>query len=238
MRGKEKEMAKLSDPIMINKMELKNRFVAAPTVVCRATEQGYVNEAILQFYESQAKGGFGLVVVQGSFIREDGQSFEGQLGLYNERCGRSLGNLSYMIQRNGAKACIQLFHSGAIASPKRIEGREPVAPSSTPCFTDPSKMARELQEEEIWEIINSFARGAVWGKNAGFDSVQFHACHQSLIQQFLSWHHSINSSGFNSAFSFSVMHALTSSSVILISLTATTAHSLTAGCWHIAISTS
>lgn len=179
-------MAGLFEPIKINTMELKNRFVAAPTVVCRGTEQGYVNDAYLQYYESLARGGFGLIVVQGAFVREDGQSFEGQLGIYNERCARGLGELAYVIHRNGAKACIQLFHSGAIANPKRLDGRQPVAPSEIPCFSDPSKIARELQEEEIWETMDAFARAAVWARSAGFDGVQFHACHQSLIQQFLS----------------------------------------------------
>ena len=62
----------------------------------------------------------------------------------------------------------------------------PVAPTARPCFLDPSFMCREPDDEEIWEIIDSYGQAAARAKEAGFDAVDIHAGHGGLIQQFLS----------------------------------------------------
>lgn len=179
-------MPKITDPIQIGKLALRNRYVKAPTVCGHATEEGYVSDRLLDLYEAEARGGVGLVICHASYIRSDGQGFRCQMGNYDDKCINGLNRLAEAIQGAGARAAIQIFHAGAIAQPKIIGGRTPVSPSSIPLFLDPTQKTRSLEDEEVDDLARLFGVACARAKEAGFDAVEIHACHGSLIQQFLS----------------------------------------------------
>ncbi|MBI2877404.1 MAG: NADH:flavin oxidoreductase, partial [Candidatus Tectomicrobia bacterium] len=179
-------MPKISDPIQISKLTLKNRYVKAPTVCGHASEEGFVSDRLLDLYQAEARGGVGMVICHAAFIRQDGQGFRSQTGIYDDKCINGLNRLAETIQAAGARAAIQIFHAGAIAQPKIIGGRTPVSPSSIPLFLDPTQKTRALEDEEIEELARLYGVACARAKEAGFDAVEIHACHGSLIQQFLS----------------------------------------------------
>ncbi|STZ09059.1 NADH oxidase [Moraxella caprae] len=84
---------------------------------------------------------------------------------------------------------MQINHAGK-QSPKAVN-REPVAPSAVPLvgmdgFINPP---RQLQNSEIYDLIQAFINTAKLAEQAGFSGVQIHAAHGCLISQFLSPHH-------------------------------------------------
>lgn len=50
-------MPKVSDPIKIGKVELKNRIARAPTMVSYSTPDGYVTPKLVDDYDRVAQGG-------------------------------------------------------------------------------------------------------------------------------------------------------------------------------------
>jgi len=150
-------------------------------------DDGWVTEKLIEAYSVEARGGAAAVTVGASNIRPEGQGFRRQTSLADDSKLSGLHLLASAIKRNGAKAFIQIFHSGAIPSPRKVlRGLIPIAPTARPCFLDPSFMCREPDDEEIWEIIDSYGQAAGRAKEAGFDAVDIHAGHGGLIQQFLS----------------------------------------------------
>ncbi|MBI1987834.1 MAG: NADH:flavin oxidoreductase, partial [Nitrospinae bacterium] len=152
-------MPKISDPIQIGNLTLKNRYVKAPTVCGHASEDGYVSDRLLDLYQAEARGGVGMVICHATYIRPDGQGFRAQMGIYDDKCINGLNRLAETIQAAGARATIQIFHAGAIAQPKIIGGRTPVSPSSIPLFLDPTQKTRALEDEEIEELARLFGVG-------------------------------------------------------------------------------
>ncbi len=58
----EERWMKLFEPYQINRLGLKNRLVMAP-MSCNLTENGFVTERMIRFYEERAKGGAGLITI-------------------------------------------------------------------------------------------------------------------------------------------------------------------------------
>ncbi|MBT4363406.1 MAG: FAD-dependent oxidoreductase [Desulfobacterales bacterium] len=180
-------MTKISDSVKIGNVLLKNRIIVAPMMKGISHDDGWVTEKMIEAYSVEARGGAAAITVGASNIRPEGQGFRRQTSIADDSKLSGLQLLASAIHRNGAKAFIQLFFSGAIPSPlKVLRGLMPVSPTKRPCFLDPDFMCREPDEEEIWEIIDSYGLAAARAQEAGFDGVDIHAGHGGLIQQFLS----------------------------------------------------
>lgn len=171
------------DMVDVGGMQLKNRIVAAPMVMNHATEDGHVTPRMLPYYGAKAAGGFGLVHVEASYIRPDGNMFGRMLGVYDDRQIPGLSELVEVIHQNGAKCTIQLVHGGRVA-PRRFTGVQPLAPSDdTPPLSEPP---RGLTVVEIEELVACWTRAAVRSQAAGFDGVMIHGAHGFLLSQFVS----------------------------------------------------
>lgn len=180
-------MTKISDSIQIGNVWLKNRIIVAPMMKGINDDDGWVNEKVVEAYETEARGGAAAVTVGASNIRPEGQGFRRQCSIADDSKISGLQMLAEGIKRSGAKAFIQLFHAGCIPSPRKVlRGLIPVSPTKRPCFLDPDFMCREPDDEEVWEIIDDYGKAAARAKEAGFDAVDIHAGHGGLIQQFLS----------------------------------------------------
>ena len=102
-------MPKIFEPIKIGKMEVKNRIVGAPTVVAMSDENGYVTQRLLDVYEERAKGGAGLIVVEASWVRQDGRMFSRMVNIAHDYARVGLSELVGVIHQHGARAAIQIM---------------------------------------------------------------------------------------------------------------------------------
>ncbi len=170
-------------PIQIGTMTVKNRLVAGPMVMNHATEDGHVTLRMLPYYAAKAVGGYGLVHVEASYIRPDGNMFGRMLGVYDDRQIPGLSELVDIIHQGGAKCTIQLVHGGRCA-PRRFTGVQPLAPSDeTPPLTE---RPRGLTVDEIGGLVQAWVDAALRAKAAGFDGVMIHGAHGFLLSQFVS----------------------------------------------------
>jgi len=199
---------KLFSPGKIGHMELRNRVVMAPMVVQLAAENGAVTARSIDYYARRAKGGAGLVIVEATWIASGGKAFGCQIGLDRDALIPGHFDLVEAIHRHGAKAACQIHHGGARADPA-FTGGTPVAPSAVAGFyidnshstkspdgttVAPSAIAesgipalpRELTQQEIAALVESYARAAGRAQRAGYDAVEVHGAHGYLIHEFLS----------------------------------------------------
>lgn len=183
-------MATVYDPIWIGNVKLRNRFVIAPTVKNFANEDGTVNYRYLHNYELEAQGP-GLVTLTMSFVQPNGKVFTRQLGAHHDNCIPGLSDLAERIHRAGAKCALQISHGGNLCS-ESIIGETPMGPSERPQW--PGQKVRALSTDEVEQIIENYGKAALRGKLARADAVDLHACHGSMILQFLSPFHNRNRS--------------------------------------------
>lgn len=180
---------KLFQPGSIGSMTLKNRLVLAPMATNFGTKEGLVTQRTIDYYEERARGGVGLVIVEFTGVDSPvGRGTPRQLLIDDDKFIPDLGRLAQAIKRHGAKAAIQIHHSGR-QTLSSITGHQPVAPSPIPAsdgIRPEGDMPRELTPSEIAEIVVRFGEGAERAKRAGFDGVEIHGAHGYLISEFLS----------------------------------------------------
>ncbi len=178
-------MSYLLNPLNKGKLTLKNRLVMPPMATSKSDKDGKVSKDILNYYDEKSKGGYiSLIIIEHSFITQQGKVSEGQLSVADDNLIDDLSKLADIIHRNGSKAVMQINHAGSAAK-ETITGHEAVGPSAV---ANPrlGNTPKELNQKEIKEIINEFKNAALRVKEAGFDGVEIHSAHGYFLNQFFS----------------------------------------------------
>lgn len=152
---------KLSDPLEINSRHFQNRSVLAPMVPNCAGKDGSVTEEYKSFYLARAQVGY--LILGAAYVHPEGQGFERQLGIYDDKLISGLTDLSQSLQ-SFTNVGIQLSYKSV--------GRLPDA----------------FKHYEIETIREAFTRSAIRANECGFTAVELHACHDYWLNYFLSPH--------------------------------------------------
>lgn len=187
-KGKEK-YPHLFSPIRIGNIRLKNRIIAAPTSPSMITTEGHFTPEMIAYLEEKAKGGAAVVTYGESIVHSStGKSHNKQLQLDSFGVKQGMAEAARAIHNAGAYANIQLSHGGKYGGLVSVGGDQDgceVAYGPSHEMT-PAGEVQEMPRELIFEIIDSYKKGAKLCKDCGFDMVQVHAAHGWLFSQFLS----------------------------------------------------
>jgi 2,4-dienoyl-CoA reductase-like NADH-dependent reductase (Old Yellow Enzyme family) len=179
-------MPTLFSPLSFAGLTLRNRIAMPPMWSGRATPEGFVTPANIDYHRVRAAAGTGLIIVEHSFVHPQGRHSSTQIGVHDDACVEGLSALAAAIRAEGATACLQISHAGARAS-SRVTGLPVVAPSPVPTSREASPDSpAALTHPQIDEVVEAFARAAARARQAGFDAVEIHAAHGFLLSQFLS----------------------------------------------------
>jgi 2,4-dienoyl-CoA reductase-like NADH-dependent reductase (Old Yellow Enzyme family)/thioredoxin reductase len=174
----------LLSPARIGNITVRNRMVMPPMGTNYASDDGFVTERLVRYYEARAEGGTGLIIVEVAAVAPEGKAITHQIGIWADKFIPGLRYLAESIRKHGARAAIQLHHAGRQTT-FQTTGYQPVAPSEIPCPIC-RDMPRSLTIEEIKGIVEAFGHAARRAREAGFDAVEIHGTHGYLINQFLS----------------------------------------------------
>ncbi len=195
----------LLSPITLRDLTLRNRTVVAP--MCQYSSiDGFANDWHFAHLTRFGIGGFGLVILEATGVVPEGRISFADLGLWKDEHIAPLARIVDFLHSQGAAAGIQLAHAGRKASTpvswlseadlateeqRRAVGFEhwqPVAPSAESNNpADPSfQVPTALDKTGIQRVIDGFVAAAKRAEQAGFDTVEIHAAHGYLLNQFLS----------------------------------------------------
>lgn len=198
-------MSKLFSPVTLRDLTLRNRTVVAP--MCQYSAQdGFANDWHFTHLGRFAIGGFGLVILEATGVVAEGRISYGDLGLWKDEHIAPLARIVDFLHSQKTAAGIQLAHAGRKASTsvswrgpdqlateeqRRAVGFEhwqPVGPSaeSHDAANADYQVPTELDDDGIRRVIDGFVAAAQRAEKAGFDTVEIHAAHGYLLNQFLS----------------------------------------------------
>jgi 2,4-dienoyl-CoA reductase-like NADH-dependent reductase (Old Yellow Enzyme family)/thioredoxin reductase len=176
---------KVFEPTSIGQMQLKNRIVMPPMGTGYA-EKSAVSQRMLDYYEARARGGTGLIIVEGSAPGLQ-CTVSPQASLGDDKFIPGWQKLTDAAHKYNAKIAIQIMH----ATLENWDGKV-VQVSPSPLIVPARVMGiaggppHELTVEEIAERVEWFAAAARRAKEAGFDGVEIHGAHQYIVAAFLS----------------------------------------------------
>lgn len=176
--------AELFKPIRLGAVEVPNRFVRSATNECLTDKGDYVTDRLADLYEALARGGVGLIITGYAYVRVDGKSSTSQAAIYDDKFIPPYKRITERLRPYPARIVLQIAHGGRQSIPSACNG-SPIAPSPVP-YPVTKLTPREMTEDEIREIIRSFAQAAGRAREAGFHGVQLHSAHGYLLSQFIS----------------------------------------------------
>ena len=177
-------MAAIFEETKINGMTMRNRLIRSATWEGMCDQDGRPGEKLITLYRDLARGGIGLIITSYAYVRTDGKSLPGQMGIYNDAFADSFKLMAKAVHDAGGKIAVQVVHCGGQTDTKTA-GRKPLAPSAAKVEQFP-EIPEELTKDEIKKIVAAFGNAARRVKAWGFDAVQLHGAHGFLINQFLS----------------------------------------------------
>jgi len=177
----------LFTPIRIGTLELSGCFVKSATTETRCTDDGFVTDDLIEYYETIAQGGTPLLITGNAYFDLYSKGAPRQLAADHDDKIPGLRRLTDAVHRHGSKIFMQIYHVGRQASPRFVGRKDAVSPS--PVFEPTLGVRpRAITREEIQETVQGLADAAARGQQAGFDGIQIHAAHGYLINAFLTPH--------------------------------------------------
>ncbi len=173
-------MVNFAESIEFAGLTVKNRFVMPPMVRSLASDDGSVTDAVIQHYEERSRGQVGLIIVEAAAIAWDHRIGMKNLGIHDDTMIPGLRRLAEGIKAHGARAFIQINHSGS----KTHFNTRYVGPSNIPVVKH--KIPEPLSVDEIHDITQMFVDATRRAMEAGFDGVEIHGAHYYLLSEFLS----------------------------------------------------
>lgn len=180
--------------ITIGQLTLKNRIAVAPMTRISASEDGKATADMVRYYERFARGGFGLVITEGTYPDlAYSQGYLHQPGIANDKQAASWQPVVEAVHDAGAKIILQLMHAGGLSQGNHWK-QEAMGPSAVQPKGEQLgfyrgegayPMPREITTEEIAQMIKDFAAAAMRAKSTGFDGVEIHGANGYILDQFL-----------------------------------------------------
>lgn len=187
--------AELFTPTAIGSLQLANRTAVAPMTRTSATADGLATPRMAEYYAEYARGGFGLVITEGSYPDTiASQGYLDQPGIATDAQTEAWRAVVDAVHAEGAAIVLQLMHAGPIAQGNSY-GVTPGGPSAVQPVGEQLSIyrgdgafgvPREMTPDEIAAIPGIFAAAALRAKAAGFDGVEAHGANGYLLDAFLS----------------------------------------------------
>ncbi|MFP7473629.1 NADH:flavin oxidoreductase [Niallia taxi] len=184
----------LFQSLIMNKTELKNRVGLAPMTRISATVDGYVTDKMVKYYRSFAKGGFGLIITEGTYIDDkSSQTYQYQPGIALDGQAQAWKKVVDAVYEEGGKIFMQLQHSGPLSQGSHFS-KDTIAPSAVKPKGEQLKfyfgegefnVPKEMTKEEMNDVKKSFVNAAQRAKAVGFDGVEIHGANGYLLDAFL-----------------------------------------------------
>jgi 2,4-dienoyl-CoA reductase-like NADH-dependent reductase (Old Yellow Enzyme family) len=195
----------LFTPIRIGQTIIPNRIVFAAHLT-NLSEENMPGDRLTAYYAERAKGGCGLIITEEQSVHPSDWAYQPLVHGFDPRVVPYYRRMTRAVHEHGTRMFAQINHNGMQAS--SIYSRRPVlGPSS---MVDPihREMCKEIEQEEIAEIVKSYARVARHVREGGFDGAELQSSHSSLMRQFFSPYYNRRSDAYGGSLEHRMRFAL------------------------------
>jgi mycofactocin system FadH/OYE family oxidoreductase 2 len=173
----------LFTPLRIGRVTVPNR-ISFSAHLTNFAEGGLPSERHVYYYAARAKGGAGLIITEEQSVHPTDWAYEKVIEAFRSEVILGYKKITRAVHEYETKIFVQLNHNG-----QQCDGslsRLPVwAPSPVPDVLF-REIPKEMEIEDIQEVIHCFCKSAVHAREGGFDGIELQFGHSSLARQFMS----------------------------------------------------
>ncbi|HLW39001.1 MAG TPA: NADH:flavin oxidoreductase [Brumimicrobium sp.] len=181
-------LTKLLSPAKLNGITLPNRVIKAATFEGMLDDNHNITDQCIEFHENMAKGGVGMTTLAYCAPEPDGRMIDSYLYI-REEIKPQLQKLAEKVHQQGVFLSGQIAHCGGFSRNKKLQRKRPVAPSTQFLMTGLPYgiyFSQKMDRKRMDEVTDSFVQTAKIMKESGFDALEIHFGHGSLLSQFIS----------------------------------------------------
>jgi mycofactocin system FadH/OYE family oxidoreductase 2 len=178
----------LFSPLKVGSALIPNRIMSTAHLTLMA-EENMIGERLAYYYAEKAKGGVGLIVTEEQMVHptSTGGFSRNMCYAYQDNVIPRFRLAADMVHQYHAIILAQLCHVGMHTDSGLYDDpRQVWAPSALPSPIIMGETPKEMEKEDIRELIRYFRRSARFAQMGGMDGVEIHAAHNYLLAQFLS----------------------------------------------------
>ena len=172
----------LFSPLKLRHITLRNRLTFGPHLA-NMSHEGLPGARHLAYYRERARGGVGLIVMEGQSVEEHGALTRGRLRRSDEIVP-GLTAIAEAVHAEGAAIVQQLNHSGQHADFDN-SWEANWSPSGLPSLKDHAG-SHAMTDAEIGHVIDRYIEAARRSHRAGLDGSDLLAAYNGLADQFWS----------------------------------------------------
>ncbi len=173
----------LFTPLQIGKVVVPNR-ISFSSHLTNLAENNMPSERYACYLAERAKGGAGLIITEEQTVHPTDHAYEKLIDAFKPEVVPGYRRICRAVHEFETRIFAQLNHNGAQGDGSY--SRLPIwAPSPVPDFMF-REVPKEMELEDIREVIEYFCRAASHVREGGFDGIELQIGHSSLLRQFLS----------------------------------------------------
>lgn len=185
--------ARLTDPITLGALQLKNRLYRAPVLEGAGSAEDPA-AVYARHFVPNAAAGVGLIIQGNTIVLPEGRTSTGMSAIGERERMLALAPLTRAVHEAGAKIVIQLGHGG-LFSLESWHARFTAARQSPPYAPSPLPLwmralyhseTHVMSTAEVRALAERFGVVAAWAREAGYDGVQLAGSNAKLLHQFMS----------------------------------------------------
>ncbi len=159
-------------------------------------EPGFYGERYGRYLAEVARGGAGVVIAgQAQVHPTTAYQMHNNAAVWDPACVPHLARWPSRCTHTARLTFLQLAHNGGVNH--ATWSRLPVWSASG--IANHMEASKQIEPDEIREVVEHFARSARHAADAGFDGIEVHAAHGYLIHEFLSPTHNVRTDEYGGA---------------------------------------
>ena len=173
---------RLTESLSLGAHTAPNRVMFGPHVTNLGDDDRRFTDRHVAYYERRARGGCGIVVVEGASVHESDWPYE--RAPLASRCTEGWSSIAEACHRHGSLVIASLDHAGGQGS--SAYSQSPLwAPSRVP-EVNTREVPKWMEGADVHAVINGFGSAARLAVDSGVDGVEINAGQHSLVRQFMS----------------------------------------------------
>ncbi len=173
---------RLTESLSLGAHTAPNRVMFGPHVTNLGDDDRCLTELHVAYYERRARGGCGIVVVEGASVHDSDWPYE--RAPLASRCADGWRAIAEACHRHGSLVIASLDHAGGQGS--SAYSQQPLwAPSRVP-EVNTREVPKWMEADDVRAVIAGFAEAARLALASGVDGVEINAGQHSLVRQFMS----------------------------------------------------